>query len=317
MRSCASAGSPSRRSSRSSRPLDSSTTATSSSTRSRQTTGRPRARLPPRAAAGTRCCDRGVLARRATSATGSATRCATGRARRSSPPTTRRTDAGYLRHLVVREGRNTGQALVQLVTATGEKFERAAARRGAARVPEVRSIHWAVNDTPAEVTNLPTALLWGEECDRGGDPRAALPRAPERVPPDEHRDGRAALRARARVAGLTGSETVYDLYCGIGTIGLSLARRRADGVGGRDLRGVGRVRDRERRAERDHERGVLRRQRRRWRSRNCASAPARPTSSSSIRRVPGSPGRRSAGSARLGRRGSSTSRATRRRLRAT
>jgi len=27
------------------------------------------------------------------------------------------TQSGYLRHLVVREGRNTGQALVQLVTA--------------------------------------------------------------------------------------------------------------------------------------------------------------------------------------------------------
>ena len=27
---------------------------------------------------------------------------------------------GYLRHLVVREGRNTGQALVQLVTAPGD-----------------------------------------------------------------------------------------------------------------------------------------------------------------------------------------------------
>src|SRR6266702_4161156 len=32
--------------------------------------------------------------------------------------------SGYLRHLVFREGRNTGQALVQLVTAPGEKFER-------------------------------------------------------------------------------------------------------------------------------------------------------------------------------------------------
>src|SRR5919205_636707 len=31
---------------------------------------------------------------------------------------------GYLRHLVVREGRNTGQALVQLVTAPGERFEK-------------------------------------------------------------------------------------------------------------------------------------------------------------------------------------------------
>ena len=28
----------------------------------------------------------------------------------------------------------------------------------------MRSIHWSVNDRPAEVTNLPTKLLWGEEA---------------------------------------------------------------------------------------------------------------------------------------------------------
>ena len=28
----------------------------------------------------------------------------------------------------------------------------------------MRSIHWAVNDTPAEVTNLPSTLLWGEDA---------------------------------------------------------------------------------------------------------------------------------------------------------
>ena len=70
--------------------------------------------------------------------------------------------SGYLRHLVVREGRNTGQALVQLVTAPGEKFEAGYLVEVLRRFPEVRSIHWAVNDTPAEVTNLPTTLLWGE-----------------------------------------------------------------------------------------------------------------------------------------------------------
>ena len=32
-------------------------------------------------------------------------------------------ETGYLRHLVVRQGRNTGQALVQLVTGPGERFE--------------------------------------------------------------------------------------------------------------------------------------------------------------------------------------------------
>ena len=72
--------------------------------------------------------------------------------------------SGYLRHLVVREGRNTGQALVQLVTAPGEKFETGYFVEVLRRFPEVRSIHWAVNDSPAEVTNLPTRLLWGEEA---------------------------------------------------------------------------------------------------------------------------------------------------------
>ena len=38
----------------------------------------------------------------------------------------------------------------------------------------------------------------GRGVDRGGAPRAPLPRAPERVPADEHGDGRDALHARAR-----------------------------------------------------------------------------------------------------------------------
>ena len=109
------------------------------------------------------------------------------------------TQTGYLRHLVVREGRNTGQVLVQLVTAKGKKFEEGYLVEVLRRFPEVRSIHWAVNDTPAEVTNLPTDAALGRGGDRGGDPRPALPRAAERVPADEHRDGRDAVRDRPRV----------------------------------------------------------------------------------------------------------------------
>ena len=74
------------------------------------------------------------------------------------------TQSGYLRHLVVREGRNTGQVLVQLVTAKGRRFEEGYFVEVLRRFPEVRSIHWAVNDSPAEVTNLPTTLLWGEDA---------------------------------------------------------------------------------------------------------------------------------------------------------
>ena len=54
---------------------------------------------------------------------------------------------GYLRHLVVREGRNTGQALVQLVTAAGRKFDQDYLVEVLRRFPEVRSIHSSPQST--------------------------------------------------------------------------------------------------------------------------------------------------------------------------
>jgi 23S rRNA (uracil1939-C5)-methyltransferase len=131
--------------------------------------------------------------------------------------------SGYLRHLVVRQGRNTGQALVQLVTAPGDKFETGYFVDVLRRFPEVRSVHWAVNDTPAEVTNLPTRLLWGEDWIE-----EELCGLRFRVRPNAFLQTNTAMAERlyalAREAvQLTGDETVWDLYCGIGTIGLSLA----------------------------------------------------------------------------------------------
>jgi 23S rRNA (uracil1939-C5)-methyltransferase len=133
-------------------------------------------------------------------------------------------NSGYLRHLVVREGRNTGQALVQLVTAPGEHFEPGYFVDVVRRFPEVRSVHWSINDRPAEVTNLPTKLLWGEEWieEEIGGLRF-------RVRPNAFLQTNTGMAEKlyglaAAAAGLTGTETVWDLYCGIGTIGLTLAR---------------------------------------------------------------------------------------------
>ncbi len=133
------------------------------------------------------------------------------------------THEGYLRHLVFREGRNTGQALVQLVTAPGERFEREQFVEVLRRFPEVRAIHWAVNETPAEVTNLPTTLLWGEDAIE-----EELCGLRFRVRPNAFLQTNTAMAERlyelaGEYAAMTGQETVYDLYCGIGTIGLSLA----------------------------------------------------------------------------------------------
>jgi 23S rRNA (uracil1939-C5)-methyltransferase len=131
---------------------------------------------------------------------------------------------GYLRHLVVRKGMNTGQVLVQLVTGPGEKFDTGGFVDAVRRFPEVRSVHWSVNDSAAEVTSLPTQLLWGEEAIE-----EELCGLRFRVRPNAFLQTNTRMAERIyglvrEFAALTGDETVYDLYCGIGTIGLVLAR---------------------------------------------------------------------------------------------
>jgi 23S rRNA (uracil1939-C5)-methyltransferase len=130
---------------------------------------------------------------------------------------------GYLRHLVVREGRRTRQVLVQLVTAPGERFDSGHFVDVMRQFPEVRSIHWSENASAAEVTNLPTALLWGDDAieeELGG--------LRFRVRPNAFLQTNTAMAERLyglvrEFAALSNEETVYDLYCGIGTIGLTLA----------------------------------------------------------------------------------------------
>jgi 23S rRNA (uracil1939-C5)-methyltransferase len=131
---------------------------------------------------------------------------------------------GYLRHLVVREARSTGQVLVQLVTGAGEKFDTGQFVDVLRTFPEVRSIHWSENASAAEVTNLPTTLLWGEEAIE-----EELCGLRFRVRPNAFLQTNTRMAERLygvarEFAALSRHETVYDLYCGIGTIGLVLAR---------------------------------------------------------------------------------------------
>jgi len=85
-------------------------------------------------------------------------------------------------------------------------------------------VHWSLNDRPAEVTNLPTELLWGE-----GWIEEELSGLRFRVRPNAFLQTNTSMAERLyglarEAAQLTGGETVWDLYCGIGTIGLSMAR---------------------------------------------------------------------------------------------
>jgi 23S rRNA (uracil1939-C5)-methyltransferase len=132
---------------------------------------------------------------------------------------------GFLRHLVYREGRNTGQVLVLLVTAKGRLHDADGLVAVLRRFPEVRSIQHAVNETPAEVTNLPTTVLWGQDAieEQLGGLRF-------RLRPTAFLQTNTAMAERiyelaVEFAKLTGDDTVWDLYCGIGSIGLTMAGR--------------------------------------------------------------------------------------------
>jgi len=222
---------------------------------------------------------------------------------------------GFLRHLVMREGRNTGQVLVQLVTAPG-RLDAESFVSALQRFPEVRSIHWSVNDRPAEVTNLPTQLLHGDDAIE-----EMLCGLRFRVRPNAFLQTNTAMAERLygiahEFAQLTGEESVYDLYCGIGTIGLTMAgdaltvwglevseESVACALENAELNGISNA------AFYAGEVGEV------WTI--YGSAPGSPTWSSSTRHERASPERRCAGWRASSRSESSTSRATRRRSRET
>ncbi len=137
----------------------------------------------------------------------------------------RRSGEGLLRNLVVREGRRTGQLQARLVTA-GDGFDRESLARVAGGLD---GMLWTRTDALAETTRGgETELLAGSE------------RFDEQLGGLELRiSSQAFFQTNTEMAeqlyGLaleyaqpTGTERVYDLFCGIGTIGLLFAPRVAE-----------------------------------------------------------------------------------------
>ena len=118
---------------------------------------------------------------------------------------------GVLRNLAVREGRRTGQIQTRLVT-TKARFPR----------PPV-DLHTIV-EGDAGSTDGPTGVL-GEERLREEllDLRLEMSHGAFFQTNTEMAEQLYAVAAE--LAGLKGRERVFDLYCGIGTIGLTMARQ--------------------------------------------------------------------------------------------
>ena len=132
----------------------------------------------------------------------------------------RRSQSGFLRNLVVREGRRTGQFQVRLVTSEGE-LDTDSLRAAI----EVHSLLWTQVPGVAEVSSGPTEIVDGSPTfdEELGDLRVRI--SPEAFFQTNTEMAERLYGVAAGYAQLQGWERVYDLFCGIGTIGLSLAPR--------------------------------------------------------------------------------------------
>ncbi len=132
----------------------------------------------------------------------------------------RRTQDGFLRNLVVREGRRTGQLQVRLVTSEGELDGDTFAQ-----AIEADSLLWTQVPGVAEVSSGRTEIVAGSASfdEQIGDLRLRI--SPEAFFQTNTEMAEQLYGIVAEFAGLQGWERVFDLFCGIGTIGLSLAPR--------------------------------------------------------------------------------------------
>jgi 23S rRNA (uracil1939-C5)-methyltransferase len=130
----------------------------------------------------------------------------------------RRTQEGFLRNLVIREGRRTGQLQVRLVTSPGDLDTDG--------LPGADGLFWTQAAGVAETTDggmtehVSGAPTLEEEL---GGLRFAI--SPDAFFQTNTEMAEQLYAVAVEYAELRGWDRVFDLYCGIGTIGLSLAAR--------------------------------------------------------------------------------------------
>jgi 23S rRNA (uracil1939-C5)-methyltransferase len=139
----------------------------------------------------------------------------------------RRTHEGTLRNLVVREGRRTGAIQVRLVTSSVKLDTESLASTGIAA--GLDGVLWTRTDSVAETTQGgETELLAG--ADRFGESLGGMnfEISANAFFQTNTEMAEQLYELAVEYARPTGFERVYDLYCGIGTIGLLMSPRVAE-----------------------------------------------------------------------------------------
>ncbi|HXW58640.1 MAG TPA: 23S rRNA (uracil(1939)-C(5))-methyltransferase RlmD [Solirubrobacteraceae bacterium] len=132
-----------------------------------------------------------------------------------------------LRNLVVREGRRTGRVQLRIVTTAGELDAGELAAALAGRLGDsLAGVLWTRSRSLAETTaGGETELVWGEAQLPERLDELDLRISPEAFFQTNTEMAELLYGVAGEYAALQGWERVYDLYCGIGTIALTLAPR--------------------------------------------------------------------------------------------
>jgi 23S rRNA (uracil1939-C5)-methyltransferase len=135
----------------------------------------------------------------------------------------RRGGGGFLRNLVVREGRRTGDLQVRLVTNEGDFASEAFAAAMRERFADV-GVLWTQTSAAAEVSHGgTTSVLAGPEILEEQIASLRFRISPEAFFQTNSEMAEKLYELAAAYSGLGGRERVFDIYCGIGTLSLLLA----------------------------------------------------------------------------------------------
>lgn len=140
---------------------------------------------------------------------------------------------GLLRHVYLRAGQRSGETMVCLVV-NGDRLphERELVERLRACDPRIVSIVLNVNDRPTNVIlGRETRVLYGKGQISDVLCGVEFDLSPQSFYQVNSPGAERLYGVAADFAALTGEETVIDLYCGAGTIGLSLAGRCKEVIG--------------------------------------------------------------------------------------
>ena len=141
--------------------------------------------------------------------------------------------AGLLRHIYIRQAEATGEIGVCLVCTSGKLPEpRLLVEQLRDRTPDLAGVTVNINRADTNVVLGETFFtLWGQEAVEDELCGLRFRLSPQSFYQVNRRQAERLYELAAEMAGLTGEQTLLDLYCGTGTIGLSMAARAGRVIG--------------------------------------------------------------------------------------